>query len=499
MSLSKKYKLFVLLGVILYLGSSCEKAIISPSNQTTAFIKYYGHVTNQTATDLKRTAYDGGFIMVGSTNSYTTDSEADIFVVKTDPLGNEEWSTTLGRLEGPGAGSLLGRHVKYDEEGTDIVVLPDGSGYAISCNRTYVEYATSTSLDGIKRQTKAVMYLLDPAGVNITPVTSNVIDDGIELRSTTEFTEKISDMKIDTINGIYSYILTGYTTEISSNKPADPNNGLFDTKDVFTIMLDATFVKQWSSGNLAYGFVGDDYGHSIQIVPDGYLMVGTVQRQYDIPNGPFLDRMVIVKMKKSTGGPLNEQEFGGETFDLEGGASVYDPITGHVTIAASVIGGDNVYPNNMLIFQVDRVTLGISNGSNFANQFYYYQPTSPSQFPPATINSYHPSSIAILPDGGFVVSTTHKKNDFEHNIALFKVNNNFELSSGWPYYFGYESNTEAFSTKEVAGPIITVTESIEQTSQQNLTGYAFTGTFTVGTNNMVGLVKLNTKGTFEPE
>ena len=87
---------FYFLIFVLFTQTSCEKSIISPPNQSVAFVKYYGHVSNQTAHDLKKTS-DGGYIILGSSNSFNEEVEHDVFVVKADQFGNEEWSATLGR------------------------------------------------------------------------------------------------------------------------------------------------------------------------------------------------------------------------------------------------------------------------------------------------------------------------------------------------------------------------------------------------------------------
>ncbi len=509
MSLSKKYTLFALLGLVVYLHSSCEKAIISPQNQSLAFIKYYGHVSGQTGSDLKRTA-DGGYIMVGSTNSYTTEKESDVFVVKTDALGNEEWSTSMGKLAGwiPAAPvvTLSGKYIRYDEKGIDLVILPDDAGYAIACNRTYVEYASASGTEKVKDwQTKVVLYQLDLAGVNITPDANP--ENGIELRSTSDFTDKVSDMKLDTTNGLIRYVMTGYTTDIAVGKPIDGHNGAYDFTDIFTILVDESFnpVLSWI-GNVAYGFTGQDYGTSVQVLSDGYLVTGTTEYEWNPPTADFEPRIIVVRMKKSNGAPLDPEYFGTEAYHLEGGHSVYDAANNRVTIAGAVIGGVNIYTGHMLLFQVDE-SISITTPSPDADGFRFYRPTSPSQIPPATDNTYHAEGIDILPDNsGFVISMTHKKNNLEHNIAIMKVDGNFDQVSGWPYYFGYESSEAAFSTQEKAGAVIAVTEGIANTSQVELKGYAFTGTFGLGTssggtnsNNMMGLVKLDVSGDFNPQ
>jgi hypothetical protein len=84
------------------------------------------------------------------------------------------------------------------------------------------------------------------------------------------------------------------------------------------------------------------------------------------------------------------------------------------------------------------------------------------------------------------------------------VDNSFEISEGWPSFYGYEDVQAAFSTLNEAGTVIAVKEEIDgASSAESLKGYAFTGTFRgadigAGANHMIGLIKLNDNGNFEP-
>lgn len=475
--------------ILLSLHTGCTKEQIAPANQSLAFVKYYGHVGDQQGSDLQRTL-DGGYIMIGSTNSYSSQVESDILVVKTDSLGNEIWSTALGKAAGQYVGSvpdLVGKYIRYKEEGIKIAELPDASGFIVTGNRTYVSYIGEFSSIPFNPEykTKIVMYQLNAAGVQTSL-------DGVELRASTEFTEKVSDMKIDTSDGLLRYIVTGSTTNVATNKITGP----LDKTDVFTMLMDETFTSLWSPGLLTYGFNGEDYGVSVLILPDYYVVTGTVQEQI-LPD-PFFDKLFAVVMYK-VGGNGGTNFGGDENFDMLGGHSVYDAANRRITIAGSVNDGDNLYIGHAVLYQLDEnlAVQSAGTGNNFG--FLYFRPTAPTTFPPATKNYYRPKSIALLPENtGFVISATHEKNPTENNISIMKVNQNLEMQTGWPYYFGYEDVSGTFATKESAGTVITVTQAITGTSQSVLKGYAFTGTFDNGTNGMIGLVKLNDDGTLNP-
>jgi hypothetical protein len=466
---------------------SCKESIISPTNQQVAFVKYFGHVADQTSHDLKKTS-DGGYIMIGSTNSFTTEEEHDVYVVKTDALGNELWSTSIGK-------SASGGTINYDEVGVSVEIMPEEAGYLIACNRTYVQYSTAGDPPA-PLYTKIVLYQLDIAGVNMNGV------DGIELESNTLLSaqlpnagsvssERVSDMLIDTFGGAISFVLTGYTNNISIGKP-DPYNRTYDLTDIFTIRLNESFVQLWASGNLNYGFNGRDYGTSIQVVNDDnpftepwYVVVGTSENEWEILSEEFTFRNIAVKLNKSSGSPTNPTYYGDVTRSFEDGHSVLNNENNHITVAATCISGNEI--GQIVLFEIDENLTEVQS-------FKFYAPADLNFMGIADDDTYHAESIDILPESkGYIVSMNHKKtNDKEHDICIMKVDNN--LAREWSKFFGYNNAQSSFSTIENAGSVIAVTEQIEGTNTPRLSGYAFTGTFGMATNEMMGLVKLNAEG-----
>lgn len=477
--------------------SSCQKDKISPPNQSTAFVKYYGHVATQTAADLLRTE-DGGYILLGSTNSYTRGEERDIFVVRTDSLGNELWSSSFGRKNGESLASspFKGDYLRYDEAGVRLAKLPDGSAYAIACNRTYVQYANAITSVGTRGETKIVLYQIDAA----TGAPSS--EEGFELLSNTAdtLTEMVSDMKIDSSSGVVKYILTGMTTNVTDKATLPGNsNDVSDRSDIYTVLLDENYQIVWTQGNRAYGRIGKDYGVSVQILPQGYLVCGTIENNYDATEGsfkPFSD-LLSVFMIKTTGQPTNPTYYGLEGTNFKGGQSVYDPGTGRVTILGYVeTNSVSADAGSLALIQIDEG--GAAQTINGITGITYLDVGRT-----ASIGSpYTSASIAQIPDNeGFIIAATHREIvNIEHDICIVKVDANFQLAEGWPYFFGYDEvgSGGLFATLEEAGTVIPVTEGIAGTSQSQLTGYAFTGTFGLGTNQMLGLVKLNKEGTFTP-
>lgn len=473
-----------------YLSSSCEKEQISPISQQVAFVKYYGHVGTQTATDVIETL-DGGYILLGSTNSYSSRQETDVLVVKTDSLGNELWSASFGRQEGNVDSKF--DYLRFSEEGVRILELSDQSAYVVAANRTYFNYPTANSNLGVRGQTKVVLYQLDHA--TGTPSSTS----GVELRESTndQFTEEASDMKLDTTGGRFNYILTGSTTNIVVNKPTDNDNGLYDKTDIFTILLEADFSQNASWQNLAYGFPGSDYGTSVQVLTDGYLICGTTESKRIAPgqSGLFVPRLLTVVMEKAGGTPLNPKYFGDDEYYFSGGQSTFDATNQIVTVAGYVdkeLGSNSNTDKGkvaLLKLQVSGIFLtAITPGGTGDLRYYDLGDRNGGAGAEHLV-----ASIALLPASkGFILSSTQKMSRDESDLCVTKFDNDLNIETGWPYFFGYADGNSLVLTQDEAGSIVPIT------SGATVDGYVFTGKFGLGTNEMMGLVRLNSNGTLIP-
>ena len=98
--------------------------IKTATNGDTLWTRTYGGFLNDEARSVKQTS-DGGYLLIGTTQSFG-DSLGDVYVVKTDALGDTIWTKTYGGIK--------------EDDGTDIIELPNGE-YEL-CGRTY-SYSTS--------------------------------------------------------------------------------------------------------------------------------------------------------------------------------------------------------------------------------------------------------------------------------------------------------------------------------------------------------------------
>lgn len=456
---TKKKFLVAFLSLIVGAQYSCKKDTTEPTESVTITEEMYSIGANSVTADMIQTS-DGGYIIVG-TSYASSNSDGDIVAIKTDSRGIEQWSTLMGKPSGVGTGSLAGQTIRYHEEGVKIAEEADGS-FTLAGNRTYYSYANPNSTSGVRNHTKIVFYKLSAAGAATTT-------DGVELRSNSELTDQISDFKIDASNGSIQYILTGYTTDVQSNKPNDSNNGAYDLTDILTISLDASFNMMWHTSGLAYGFPGQDYGTSIQILSGGYLVVGTSEER--TLGTSYNSRIIAVVMEKTGGTPLNVSYFLSQGCEFEGGYSVYDATNQLITIVGSVVGGTSSFTGQLAAIQIsDNLTKTLPNSTSSSFEFINPTPSSTT----STSNTFKAASIALIPNnGGFVISSTSSDN-LGKDICITKLASDFSLpATGWPHYYGLANGF--YSNLQLVGPVLPIVDA------NGTVEYAYTGTFNANT------------------
>jgi hypothetical protein len=462
---TKKKFLVAFLSLIIGAQYSCKEDTTEPTDSVTTTEEMYTIGAKSVTADIIKTS-DGGYLMVG-TSYASTNVEGDIAAIKTDSRGIQQWSTSMGKVPGTGTGSLAGQTIKYDEMGVKVVEEADGS-YTIAGNRTYVAYPNASSTSGVRKHTKIVFYKLSASGTATT-------SDGVELRSSTEFTDQVSDFKIDASSGASQYILTGYTSDIQQNKPNDANNGAYDFTDILTMSLDASFNALWSNSSSAYGFAGSDYGTSVQVMSNGYLIIGTTEESVSSSSTAYFSRFTTVLFTKSGGTPINVSLFGDQDYELEGGYSVYDATNNRITIVGNTTGSSNIAAGQLVVFQIDdNLSIQNPNASN-TNGFGFelITPTAPTAT--SINNTFKANSIALIPNnGGFAISSTLSDN-LGKDICISKLANDFSLpATSWPHYYGTGSSVS--TSQEWAGPVIPILDT------NGAVEYAYTGTFNANTS-----------------
>lgn len=213
---------------------SCDTESNVEPNFENFFIKYYGGEGNQTGVDL--IALPDGYAVLGTNTS--SSGESSMFLVRTNELGNEQWSIDVGgdmveanalALDNSGNYILLGTHTNSATD-KDVILL-------------------RISSEGVQ---------LDSTGFG----SVGTIEEGNDLTITS--------------NG--DIILVGSTTNVDTTKPG--YNATTDLSDIYSVRLDAGFIPYTPTNwRRVSGFPGIEEGATVLEKPDGtFLFFGTTDR-----------------------------------------------------------------------------------------------------------------------------------------------------------------------------------------------------------------------------
>ena len=205
---------------------------------------------------------DGGYIIVGYTYSIAT-SSFDIYLIKTDGSGVEQWSKTF---DGIGNG--------WDDFGYSVQQTND-AGYMIAGKGS--KNIIKTDVNGIEQwsnyfpvilrsvqQTTDGGYIIAGTNSNISPdvllIKTNANGDSLWSKTFGGTSEDYGYSVQQTSDG--GYIICGYTESFGNGN-----------KDVFLLKTDGSGIAQWYQ---TFGGTDDDEGHSVQQTTDGgYIISGT--------------------------------------------------------------------------------------------------------------------------------------------------------------------------------------------------------------------------------
>jgi hypothetical protein len=270
------------------------------------FIATHGDVHHEEGRSVQETA-DGGFIVAG--HAYANEDNGDIWLVKTDPKGNIDWTQIYGgdgddhaysvQVTADGGYVVAGFSEAIAEKWSDAWVIKTDSEGRVEWNRTYggfrwdkAHHIRQTTDGGyiitgytFSRGSDNADIWLIKADVNGYPVWTNTFG-GPDW----EYGYAVQE----TADG--GFIISGFT-ETEEKK----------SSRIWLVKTDSQGQEQWTR---TFGSRKHNTGHFVQETADGgYIVVGITQSFF-----PNFEDVLLIKTD-ATGKTLWEKTFGGQSWD----------------------------------------------------------------------------------------------------------------------------------------------------------------------------------------
>jgi hypothetical protein len=235
------------------------------------WIKHFGGPDNtDDAQEVKQTL-DGGYILVGTTQSYTEDGRQDAWLIKTDKDGNEEWNRTYGEV------GFLNWSFGYSVQQTQ-----DGGYVFVGHRNIYPEdthaWVVKTTADGTEQWNK--MFNTSFRGFSIQQTTDGgyiITGDSPVMDAWLCRIDENGDM-------LWEQIFYESDSSIGFSVQQTLDGGFIvagrlyyqqnDNESGFLIKTDADGNEQW---NTTYSEVAPFSGFlSVTVLPDGYAVAGLI-------------------------------------------------------------------------------------------------------------------------------------------------------------------------------------------------------------------------------
>jgi len=251
-------------------GSSDVYLIKTDGSGTAQWSQTFGGTADDYGYSVQQTT-DGGYIITGHTESFGND---DVYLIKTDGSGIEQWSQTFGGTSGD-----YGYSVQQSTDGGYIIT---GTTKSFG-NGQYDVYLIKTDGSGTEQWNKTFGGTADDYGYSvqqttdggyiITGYTYSIVsaNDDVYLIKTDgsgieQWSQTFGGTSGDYGNSVQQttdggYIITGRTSSFG--------NG---SSDVYLIKTDGSGTEQWTK---TFGGTSGDYGNSVQQTTDGgYIITG---------------------------------------------------------------------------------------------------------------------------------------------------------------------------------------------------------------------------------
>ena len=351
------------------------------------FFETYGYIKFDSGKSVQQTT-DGGYIITGSRErASSTWNETDVYLIKTDGNGDEQWYQTFGGWNDQNYGTSVqqttdGGYI-IAGVGSNNLIKTDGVGF-MQWSKYFAVKAESV------QQTTDGGYII--AGSNLSLVSSDVCLIKTNINGDTLWSKTFGGTDDDrgfsvqqTSDG--GYIICGYTKSYG--------NG---SADVFLLKTDGSGTAQWYQ---TFGGTDDDEGYSVQQTTDGgYIITGTTSS--------FGNGSEDVYLIKTDGSGIEQWDYTFGTTGYESSSSVQQTNDGGYVIAGRK--STSVEGFNILLLKV--------NGSGA----YEWDREGGGSYD----DGGH--SVQKTDDGGYVV-TGYTGNPTYADVFLLKVDENGFMSS----------------------------------------------------------------------
>jgi hypothetical protein len=280
---------YIIIGTTMSFGAGNRNIYLIRTDKfgDTIFVKTYGGTSTDEGNDVQQTT-DGGFILVGNTESFGAGSN-DVYLIRTDSLGDTLWTKAYGGTN--------------DDEGNSVEQTIDG-GFII----TGTTFSFGAGYNDV--------YLIKTNSIGDTMWTKTIGGIGFE---TGNSIEKTNDG---------GYIICGSTSSYGAGG-----------EDVFLIKIDSIGSLTWSK---TFGGIDDDGGGSYasgntvkQTINGGYIIVSTT-RSFGAGGGD-----IYIIRTNSNGDTLYTRSFG--TVYDDSGFSIQQTNDGGYIITGDTYPGPGIY------------------------------------------------------------------------------------------------------------------------------------------------------------
>jgi Secretion system C-terminal sorting domain len=389
---------FIIVGRTRSIGEGGYDAwlIKTDSDGNELWSRTFGGIESDRGNSVQQTT-DGGYIITGSTASFGLDS-GEVWLIKTDSLGIEEWSQTIGGTNGDGGNRvretidggyiILGETFSYGNGGSDMWLIKTDSDGNIEWDQTFgiSAYDHAEDLDltldggfiivGYVSQgdlgTSAWLIKVDSEGNEVWSQQKHGIESarGYCVTATVDGGFTLSGYTYADLEGSFGWL---HKTDANGNEIWERTYGewsmiesgmsIRQTDDGGYIVVgqtgyggdtnrDVRVTKTDSVGNIlwyqTYAGAEDDFGMSIQQTSDGgYVVAG-----YTFSYSPIYTDIFLLRLE-SDGSPspvslsltpesddINIPADGGSfSFDVESTNTLMDPIIGQIWTAVTLPSG----------------------------------------------------------------------------------------------------------------------------------------------------------------